>query len=105
MNRLINPCEQSHLISRSQVLNLNYKIPETESQLLNLKNGANLAICQHNNDLIQKRKKPYEYIRCSVSKTMIPKTACKYKSVTSIDLLNQCLKLCSWIPKNREKTE
>ena len=28
---------------------------------------------------------------------MIPKTACKYKSVTSIDLINQCFKICSWI--------
>ena len=29
---------------------------------------------------------------------MIPKTARKYLSVTSVDLVDQCFELCSWIP-------
>ena len=29
---------------------------------------------------------------------MIPKTACKYLSVTFIDLVDHCFEICSWIP-------
>ena len=47
---------------------------------------------------------PNEFIRCCDYKTMIPKTAGKYKSVTSIDLVNQCLKICSWIPLTMVKS-
>ena len=35
---------------------------------------------------------------------MIPKTACKYLSVTSIDLVNQCCKVFSWIPLTMVKS-
>ena len=35
---------------------------------------------------------------------MIQKTACKYKSVTSIDLVKQCFRVCSWIPLTMVKS-